>query len=119
MRDLHWHPHGTELVYIVAGGLEIGLQAPGKAGDSSVFTAGQGQAVALPEGWLHYAANTGSETARLIVVWESTQPKSVEVMSMLSVLPTELTMASAGSMLNATQAKALLGKPVRAISPRP
>ncbi len=119
MRDLHWHPHGTELVYIVAGELEIGLQAPGKAGDSSVFTAGQGQAVALPEGWLHYAANTGSETARLIVVWESTQPKSVEVMSMLSVLPTELTMASAGSMLNATQAKALLGKPVRAISPRP
>jgi len=117
MRDLHWHPQGTELIYIVSGEVEVGLQAPGKAGDSSVFTAGQGQAVAVPEGWLHYAANTGTGTAKLIVVWEATKPKSIEVMGMLSVLPTELTLASADTVLNADQAKALLGKPVRAISP--
>lgn len=117
MRDVHWHPEGTELVYIVSGELELGLQAPGKAGESSVFTAKQGQVVALPEGWLHYAANTGAETARLIVLWESTAPKSIELAGLLSVLPTELTLASAGPMMNDATARSLIGKQPRLISP--
>jgi oxalate decarboxylase len=117
MRDAHWHPQGTELVYIESGELEWGLQAPGKAGESSVFTAKQGQAVALPEGWLHYAANTGTETARLIVLWESTAPKSIELAGLLSVLPTELTLASAGPIMNEATARSMLGKQPRLISP--
>lgn len=117
MRDAHWHPQGTELIYIESGELEWGLQAPGKAGESSVFTAKQGQAVALPEGWLHYAANTGTQTARLIVLWESTAPKTIELAGMLSVLPTELVLASAGPMMNEATASSLLGKQPRLISP--
>jgi len=117
MRDAHWHPHGTELIYIESGELEWGIQAPGKAGQSSVFTAKAGEAVALPEGWLHYAANTGTQKARLIVLWESTAPKSIELAGVLSVLPTELTLASAGRIMNEAAAKSLLGKQPRVISP--
>jgi oxalate decarboxylase len=117
MRDAHWHPQGTELIYIESGELEWGLQAPGKSGESSVFTAKQGQAVAIPQGWLHYAANTGTQTARLIVLWESTAPKSIELAGMLSVLPTELTLASAGPIMNEATARSLLGKQPRLISP--
>lgn len=117
LRDIHWHPHGTELIYIEAGELEFGLQAPGKAGDSAVFTAKQGQAVAIPEGWLHYAVNIGTETARLVVLWGSSAPKSLELAGMLSALPSEMMIASAGPMMTEQAAKSLRGKQPRLISP--
>jgi oxalate decarboxylase/phosphoglucose isomerase-like protein (cupin superfamily) len=117
MRDAHWHPYGTELVYVESGELEWGLQAPGQAGDSTVFTAKQGQAVAVPEGWLHYAANTGTQTAHLIVLWEATDPKSIELAGMLSMLPKELVLASAGTMLDETTAGSLRGLKPSLISP--
>lgn len=118
LRDLHWHPHGTELVYIVDGELEWGLQAPGRAGDSSVFMAGQGDAVAIPEGWLHYAANIGGKTAKLLVLWESALPQTVELTGSLAALPLELTQASAGTILGAEKAKTLVGRPSPFISPK-
>ena len=118
LRDMHWHPAGTELVYVVEGELEWGLQAPGKAGDSSVFTTRKGQAVAIPEGWLHYAANIGPQTARLLVLWESTAPRTIELMGTLSALPSALMAASAGAVLDAANLASLQGKPPHFISPR-
>ena len=118
LRDIHWHPHGTELIYIVDGELEWGLQAPGRAGDSSVFKAASGQVVAIPEGWLHYAANIGQQTAKLLVLWESPAPKTIEMTGLLSVLPLEITMASAGTILDAAKASTLIGKASPFISPK-
>ena len=118
LRDMHWHPHGTELVYIVDGELEWGLQAPGKSGDSSVFTSGRGDAVAVPEGWLHYAANTGSQTAKLLVLWGSASPQTIDLTGSLAALPLELTLASAGTMLEAEKVKSILGRPSPFISPK-
>lgn len=118
LRDIHWHPRGTELVYIIDGELEWGLQAPGKSGDSSVFTTGSGDAVAVPEGWLHYAANTGKQTAKLLVLWESTLPQTIDLTGSLAALPLELTLASAGTMLEADKVKSLLGRPSSFISPK-
>jgi oxalate decarboxylase len=118
LRDMHWHPHGTELVYIVDGELEWGLQAPGKSGDSSVFTAGRGDAVAVPEGWLHYAANTGKQTAKLLVLWGSALPQTIDLTGSLAALPLELTLASAGTMLEAEKVKSMVGRPSPFISPK-
>ena len=119
LRDMHWHPRGTELVYIIDGELEWGLQAPGKAGDSSVFNSGKGDAVAIPEGWLHYAANTGRTTTKLLVLWESVLPQTIELTGSLAALPLELTLASAGTMLEAAKVETLLGRPSRFVSPKP
>lgn len=118
LRDIHWHPHGTELVYIIDGELEWGLQAPGKAGDSSVFTSGKGDAVAIPQGWLHYAANTGGATAKLLVLWEAALPETVELSGSLAALPLELLLGSAGTMLEPAKLESLLGRPSSFISPK-
>jgi oxalate decarboxylase/phosphoglucose isomerase-like protein (cupin superfamily) len=83
---------------------------------SSVFKTKRGQAIAFTEGWLHSATNTGTQTAQLTVLSESTAPKSIERVGMLSVLPTELVLASAGPMMNEATARFLLGKQPRLIS---
>lgn len=119
MRDIHWHPHGTELVYIIDGELEWGIQEPGKLGNSSVFASGKGDVVAIPQGWLHYAANTGGATTKLLVLWEAVLPETIELSGSLSALPMELILASAGSMLEPVKLQSLSGRPSSFISPKP
>ena len=118
LRDIRRHPYGAELIYIVDGELEWGLHAPGRAGASSVFKAASGQVVAIPEGWLHYGANIGQQTAKLLVLWESPAPKTIEMTGLLSALPLEITLARRETMLDAAKAKTHIGKASQFVSPK-
>jgi len=117
MRDIHWHPTGDELAFVVSGDVEWGRLSPGSDGRSDVFLSKAGDAVNNPEGWLHYAANVGNSPAELVVVWASADSRATDLSTMLGVLPPQMSVASSGGDADQAYFDALYGQPRRYIVP--
>lgn len=85
VREPHTHPNAHQLDYCISGEGRVGIVGPEdetqyldlKAGDISF----------VPQGFLHWIENTGSEPLSFLVVLSHEQPQTVELSEMLKGVP--------------------------------
>lgn len=90
VRIPHWHPDASEMQYLVSGsGVQVGLITPANGAapgtDVSYTLQAPGWVGFIPQGWYHYIQNTGTEPARMIILFNSDTPDDVDVSWALQV----------------------------------
>lgn len=109
-KGMHWHPQGDELTYVAKGEVEFGLMAPGNTAKTDIFRAKAGEAVNIPEGWLHYIANVGTGQAELYVFWNVGEIQEAQLANVFFSLPAEISAASGQGNADLSFFESLLGK---------
>ena len=84
----HWHANATEMIYLTAGTIEIGMDAPD--GESDRFTASAGDAIFIPLGWGHWVRAIGEEPVAFAVFQTAGTVQVSTLKQALRAIPTEL-----------------------------
>lgn len=82
VRIPHWHPDAAEIQYVLQGEVQLGMITPAnktEPGTDVSFTLTPGMIGVAPQGWFHYIRNTGSGTARMLIIFNNSAPDDVEV----------------------------------------
>jgi oxalate decarboxylase len=88
LRELHWHPHANEWLYIVSGKVRIGLF--GSHGRYRAEDFGQGDAGYIPQGFGHYIENTEDTTCRVLITFDSGDYQEISLSTWLASNPNKL-----------------------------
>src|SRR5262249_20131420 len=88
LREMHWHPHANEWLYVVRGKLRMGLF--GSHGRYRTEDFGPGDAGYVPQGFGHYIENVGDSTARVVVTFDSGEYQEISLSTWLASNPNKL-----------------------------
>lgn len=88
IRIPHWHPDAAELDYCLAGTARFGLAFPD--GEWQRFDVAAGEISVIPQGWFHYIENVGSETMRMLVIFNSSSPNDIGISEGFQAIPREV-----------------------------
>jgi oxalate decarboxylase len=89
LREMHWHPHANEWLYIIRGKVRMGLF--GSHGRYRVEEFSQGDAGYVPQGFGHYIENHGGSSARLLIVFDKGEYEEISLSGWLAANPVKLT----------------------------
>lgn len=85
MREIHWHPNASELIYCLSGQGEVGIFLSGDTAD--IFAIQQGSVAFVPIGAAHYIRNTGSDVLHLISGFTSETPSHIDLSDTFGYIP--------------------------------
>jgi oxalate decarboxylase len=88
IRELHWHPHANEWLYIIDGRIRITLFGSGGRARTEEF--GPGDAGYIPQGFGHYVENVGDAACRVLVAFDSGEYQEISLSTWLASNPTRL-----------------------------
>jgi oxalate decarboxylase len=88
VRIPHWHPDAAEMDYCLSGKAQIGLAFPG--GEWQQFDLGEGEISILPQGWFHYIKNIGTETLRMLVIFNNSAPNDIGISEGFRAIPLDV-----------------------------
>jgi len=77
LRTLHWHPNAAEWQYVLGGQFEVTL-----FGSKARFrkeTIGQGDVAYIPQGFGHSIENTGQQTGRILIVFNTGHYQTIDL----------------------------------------
>jgi oxalate decarboxylase len=88
LRELHWHPHANEWLYVIDGKVRIGLF--GSHGRYRIEDFGPGDAGYIPQGFGHYIESAGSERARLLIAFDKGEYEEISLSAWLAANPVKM-----------------------------
>lgn len=88
VRIPHWHPDAAEMDYCLSGKARFGLAFP--SGEWQQFELGEGEIAILPQGWFHYIENVGTDTLRLLVIFNNSAPNDIGISEGFQAIPREV-----------------------------
>lgn len=106
----HIHPNSAETTYCLSGSGEVGLVFPDVSSSEPVgagfskYNYQTSDVVMLPQGYLHYFANTGSENLELLLTFENNDFNILTMADMLQQLPDNIRGAALNSVPEAGHA---------------
>jgi len=105
IRELHWHPNADEWQYVMSG--QGNLSIFGSHGRVKTMPYSKGMVGFIKQGYGHYIENTGTETLKLIVLFNSPVYQELSLNDWLNSNPPQLiadhfgmTLEEAGSLIN-------------------
>jgi oxalate decarboxylase len=88
IRELHWHPNADEWQYVMSG--QGNLSIFGSHGRVKTMPYRKGMVAFIKQGYGHYIENTGTETLKLIVLFNSPEYQELSLNRWLNANPTQL-----------------------------
>ena len=105
IRELHWHPNADEWQYVMSG--RGNLSIFGSHGRVKTMPYSKGMVAFIKQGYGHYIENTGTETLKLIVLFNSPVYQELSLNDWLNSNPPQLvadhfgiTLSEAASLAN-------------------
>lgn len=105
IRELHWHPNADEWQFVMSG--QGNLSIFGSHGRVKTMPYSKGMVSFIKQGYGHYIENTGTETLKLIILFNSAAYEEISLNDWLSANPAQLIADHLG--MSATQAAGLAG----------
>lgn len=88
IRELHWHPNADEWQYVMSGEGRMGIF--GSHGRVKTMSYNKGKVAFIKQGYGHYIENTGKETLKLIVLFNSPVYQEISLSMWLNANPAQL-----------------------------
>lgn len=88
MRELHWHPNGAEMQYVLAGSGRMGVFA--NHATARTFNMGTGDVGYVPISMGHYVENIGDTTFVYLELFRSAKFEDVSLMQWLANIPPDV-----------------------------
>lgn len=88
IRELHWHPNADEWQYVMSGTGNVSVF--GSHGRVRTMPFGKGMVSFIKQGYGHYIENTGTETLKLIVLFNSPIYQELSLNDWLAANPPQL-----------------------------
>jgi oxalate decarboxylase len=88
LRELHWHPHANEWIYLVSGKIRMGLF--GSHGRYRIEEFNPGDAGYIPQGFGHYIENVADTTARILITLDKGEYEDISLSAWLAANPVSL-----------------------------
>jgi oxalate decarboxylase len=88
VRELHWHPHANEWLYLIRGKIRMGLF--GSHGRYRIEEFSPGDAGYVPQGFGHYVENVGDSTCRVLVAFDKGEYEEISLSAWLAANPTRM-----------------------------
>lgn len=82
----HVHQNASELVYVVTGEAVVSFINPFTK-EVLNFTAGPGQSVLVPQGWIHWEV-ANKDNTKIIAIFDARQPEFIGISDFLRLAPT-------------------------------
>ena len=105
IRELHWHPNADEWQYVMSGSGNVSIF--GSHGRVKTMPYSKGMVAFIKQGFGHYIENTGTETLKLIVLFNSPVYQEISLNDWLAANPPQLvadhfgmTLDQASSLVN-------------------
>jgi len=105
IRELHWHPNADEWQYVMSGQGKLNIF--GSRGRVRTMPYRKGMVGFVKQGYGHFIENTGTETLKMIILFNSPVYQEFTLNHWLSANPPQLvsdhfgmTLAQAGSLIN-------------------
>ncbi|MBB6107573.1 oxalate decarboxylase [Mucilaginibacter lappiensis] len=105
IRELHWHPNADEWQYVMSGKGEVSIF--GSHGRVKTMPYSKGMVAFIKQGYGHYIENTGTETLKLIVLFNAPIYQELSLNDWLNSNPPQLiadhfgmTLDQAASLIN-------------------
>jgi oxalate decarboxylase len=88
LRELHWHPNAAEWQYVLSGELNVTLfGSQGRWREESIH---RGDVAYIPQGFGHSLENTGSEKARVLIVFNNGHYQTIDLSQWIAGNPTDV-----------------------------
>jgi oxalate decarboxylase len=87
-RELHWHPNADEWQYVMSGQGNISIF--GSHGRVKTMPYSKGMVAFIKQGYGHYIVNTGTETLKLIVLFNDREYQELSLNDWLNSNPPQL-----------------------------
>ncbi|MBB5620335.1 oxalate decarboxylase [Pedobacter cryoconitis] len=88
IRELHWHPNADEWQYVMSG--KGNLSIFGSHGRVKTMPYKKGMVSFIKQGYGHYIENTGTETLKLIILFNAPEYQEISLNDWLSANPAQL-----------------------------
>jgi len=88
IRELHWHPNADEWQYVMEGSGKVTIF--GSHGRTKTMPFDKGKVAFIKQGYGHFIENTGSETLRLVVLFNSPVYQELSLNDWLTANPPQL-----------------------------
>jgi oxalate decarboxylase/phosphoglucose isomerase-like protein (cupin superfamily) len=87
VREPHIHPNANQLDYCIRGEGLVGIVGP--EGETHYLELKPGDISFVPQGYLHWIENQGTEPLQFLVVLSHEEPLTIELSEMISGVPNE------------------------------
>ena len=77
LREPHWHPNASELIYCIEGSSLITLFSPQNTHDT--FTLSAGEVAYFPKGYLHAIENTSKKDSSFLLAYDHPNPQDLDL----------------------------------------
>ena len=88
IRELHWHPNADEWQYVISGQGRVSIF--GSHSRVKTMDYDKGKVAFIKQGYGHYVENTGKETLKLVILFNSPIYQELNLNSWLAANPTQL-----------------------------
>ena len=88
LRELHWHPNAAEWQYVLSGDFNVTMF--GSNGRWREERLSQGDVGYIPQGFGHSIENVGSETARILIVFNSGHYQTIDLSQWIAGNPADI-----------------------------
>lgn len=88
LRELHWHPNADEWQYVMSGQGELSIF--GSHGRVKTMPYSKGKVAFIKQGYGHYIVNTGKETLKLLILFNSPRYQEINLNDWLTANPAQL-----------------------------
>lgn len=88
LRELHWHPNAVEWQYVLNG--EFNVTLFGSKGRWREESLRQGDVGYIPQGFGHSIENTGSDRARILIVFNNGHYQTIDLSQWIAGNPTDV-----------------------------
>ena len=85
LRELHWHPNADEWQYVLSGSFSVTLF--GANGRFREETLNEGDVGYIPQGYGHSIENLGTDTARILIAFNTGEYQSIDLSAWLASNP--------------------------------
>ena len=85
LRELHWHPHANEWLYIISGHARVGLF--GSHGRYRIEEFSTGDAGYIPQGFGHFIENNNETMSRILIAFDSGEYQEISLSTWLASNP--------------------------------
>ncbi|MBB6502070.1 cupin domain-containing protein [Pedobacter cryoconitis] len=88
IRELHWHPNADEWQYVISGKGNVSIF--GSHGRVKTMAYKKGMVSFIKQGYGHYIENTGTETLKLIILFNAGEYQEISLNTWLNANPIQL-----------------------------
>ncbi|HLI62143.1 MAG TPA: cupin domain-containing protein [Terriglobales bacterium] len=88
LREFHWHPNAAEWQYVLSGQFNVTLF--GSRGRWREENISQGDVAYIPQGFGHSIENTGSDTARILIVFNNGHYQTIDLSQWIAGNPADI-----------------------------